>query len=64
MGGSVTLHVSDDGCGFDLGKVPPDCLGLSIIHERAQAVGAVMEIESEPGHGTDLTVTWDKMKDD
>jgi len=54
----VELRVSDDGRGFDPSSVPPDRLGLGIIHERAQAVGATVEIESEPGHGTQIIVVW------
>jgi signal transduction histidine kinase len=54
----VALQVEDDGRGFDPGCVPPDRLGLGIIRERAQAIGADLEIESQPGQGTRVTVTW------
>jgi GAF domain-containing protein len=54
------LHVSDDGCGFDPHSVPPDRLGLSIIRERAQAVGATVEIESRPRQGTRLVAVWEE----
>jgi two-component system nitrate/nitrite sensor histidine kinase NarX len=50
--------VGDDGCGFDLAQVPADRLGLGIIRERAQAIGATIEIESQPGQGTRVTVAW------
>jgi PAS domain S-box-containing protein len=56
----VELSVADDGCGFDAaaphhgGKG----LGLGIIRERAEAVGAALEISSEVGLGTRVTVTW------
>ena len=55
-GGCVELCVSDDGRGFDPVKVSPDHLGLGIIRERAQAVGATLEIASQPGHGTRVVV--------
>jgi ligand-binding sensor domain-containing protein/signal transduction histidine kinase len=58
-GGRVELRVSDDGRGFDPSAIPPDRLGLGIIRERAQAVGATLEIESRPGHGTRLIVVWE-----
>jgi signal transduction histidine kinase len=58
VGGSVELCVSDDGRGFDPDCVPPDCLGLGIIRERAQAVGAALTIESQPGAGTEIVVVW------
>jgi GAF domain-containing protein/HAMP domain-containing protein len=54
----ATLRVGDDGCGFDLAQVPADRLGLGIIRERAQAIGATIEIESQPGQGTRVTVAW------
>jgi signal transduction histidine kinase len=57
-GGLVTLDIRDDGRGFDLDAVPPDRLGLGIIRERAQAIGADLKIESEPGHGTTIAVVW------
>ena len=54
----VELCIGDDGCGFDPSRVPPDRLGLCIMRERAQAVGARLAIESEPGHGTQIAVVW------
>jgi signal transduction histidine kinase len=57
-GVSVELCISDDGCGFDPNNVPSDHLGLGIMHERAQDIGAVLEIKSEPGRGTRVMVVW------
>jgi len=54
----VELRVSDDGRGFDPSCVPPDRLGLGIIRERAQAIGAALTIESQPGRGTQVLVVW------
>jgi nitrate/nitrite-specific signal transduction histidine kinase len=54
----VELQVTDDGRGFDPANVPPDRLGLGIIRERAQAMGAALEIESKPAHGTRIRVVW------
>ena len=48
--------------GFDPGCVLPDRLGLGIMRERAQAIGATLTIESEPGHGTRVTVVWEEDK--
>jgi len=31
---------------------------LGIMQERAQAVGALLTIESQPGQGTQVTVQW------
>ncbi|MFP4439811.1 MAG: GAF domain-containing protein [Chloroflexaceae bacterium] len=54
----VMLHIGDDGRGFKLADTPPDSLGLSIMRERAEAIGADLRIESEPGEGTQVFVTW------
>jgi signal transduction histidine kinase len=57
-GGVVKLHIADDGQGFDVGNVPPDHLGVGIMRERAEAIGAELTIESEIGRGTQVSVTW------
>jgi len=54
----VELIVSDDGRGFDPACVPPDCLGLNIMRERAQAVVARFNVQSQPGAGTRVSATW------
>jgi GAF domain-containing protein/HAMP domain-containing protein len=56
--GAVKLCISDDGHGFDPTRIPPDRLGLGIIRERAQAIKATLEIESEPNSGTKIMVLW------
>jgi len=58
QGQGIKLRVSDDGCGFDPGNIPHDRLGLGILRERAQAIGATLEIESQPGLGTQIVVLW------
>jgi len=58
VGAIVELCISDNGRGFDPGCVPSDRLGLGIIRERAQAIGASVKIDSQPGHGTQVTVVW------
>ncbi len=54
----VVLEVCDNGCGFDLLSVPPNCLGLSIMRERAAAVGAALTIRSQMGKGTQVRAIW------
>ncbi len=54
----VELSVCDDGRGFTLSQVQPDRLGLGIMHERAQAIGATLTVESRPGRGTEVRVIW------
>jgi GAF domain-containing protein/ligand-binding sensor domain-containing protein len=54
----IEMAIDDDGRGFDPAEVPPECLGLGIIRERAQAIGARLEIDSRPGQGTRIRVVW------
>jgi signal transduction histidine kinase len=56
--GRATLAIRDDGQGFDVDNIPPGHLGLGIMRERAASIGARLEIESEPGLGTQVTVVW------
>jgi signal transduction histidine kinase len=54
----VALSVRDDGVGFDKAQVRPEQLGLSIMRERAQEIGADLSIQSRPGAGTQVRVLW------
>jgi signal transduction histidine kinase len=56
--GQVELCVRDDGLGFDQARLPPDNLGLDIMRERAEAIGAQLEIESQARQGTEVRVVW------
>lgn len=58
----VTLQVCDDGKGFEVPKSPAEFapsghFGLLGLHERAELIGADLEIRSSSGQGTCLTVT-------
>jgi two-component system nitrate/nitrite sensor histidine kinase NarX len=49
------IEVRDDGRGFDTGTSPADAenhVGLRIMKERAQRLGAWLEVSSGAGHGT------------
>jgi signal transduction histidine kinase len=56
--GYARLCISDDGRGFDPAAAQPGQLGLDIMRERAQAIGAELRIESQPGQGTHVLVEW------
>jgi PAS domain S-box-containing protein len=56
--GRPTLRIEDDGHGFDLSSIPAGHLGVGIMRERAEAVGATLVIESQPGRGTRVQVVW------
>jgi two-component system nitrate/nitrite sensor histidine kinase NarX len=55
------LLVEDDGVGFDVPNQrgrPGEHIGLSIMEERARRLGGQLRIESEPGEGTRVEVTY------
>jgi signal transduction histidine kinase len=50
------LLVSDDGVGFAPGSVGPGS-GLVNLRDRAESMGGRLELQSEPGRGTVITVS-------
>lgn len=51
--GMLGVEVSDDGRGFDPASRPSSTrLGITGMYERAQLLGAQLEIDSQPGGGT------------
>ena len=53
------VEVRDDGCGFAEDSVANDetHVGLRIMRERAQRIGATVEVASVPGSGTCVVLT-------
>jgi nitrate/nitrite-specific signal transduction histidine kinase len=51
----IELSIRDDGRGFDQDNVSPEHLGLGIMRERAERIGASVEVISEIGLGTQVT---------
>lgn len=62
QGLAVELCISDDGRGFDPSQISADHLGLDIMRERAEAIGATLTIESQVGQGTHVSVMWQDQK--
>lgn len=60
--GAIELHLCDDGCGFDPAHISPGRSGLSMMRERAEAVGAMLSIASQPGQGTEIIVRWTQVR--
>jgi signal transduction histidine kinase len=58
--GCVELRVGDNGRGFDPATVPATQLGLKIMRERAEAIGATLEVNTQPSKGTEITIRWAK----
>jgi signal transduction histidine kinase len=54
----VEMLIADDGQGYDPSQVPADHMGLGIMKERAQDVGVELEINSEIGKGTRVSLIW------
>jgi signal transduction histidine kinase len=56
----LTLQVEDDGCGFSVPQNPTmktmGGIGLLGIHDRIEAVGGRLSIQSNPGLGTTISV--------
>ena len=52
------FEVRDDGVGFaNLAQADENRVGLRIMAERAEKIGAALEVESAPGQGTSIVLT-------
>jgi nitrate/nitrite-specific signal transduction histidine kinase len=56
--GTFELEIADDGQGFDPSAIPAGHFGLAMMRERAQAVGATLQVRSQLGRGTRIVVAW------
>jgi PAS domain S-box-containing protein len=56
----LRFEVCDNGIGFDITSSKPTSLGLRIMRERAEAIGADLHISSTPGSGTCLELIWNE----
>ena len=57
---AIELLVKDNGQGFvlsDLEQAPPGYHGLTIIKERAEALGGTLLVNTSPGQGTEVKVS-------
>ncbi|MBP8000537.1 MAG: GAF domain-containing protein [Chloroflexi bacterium] len=57
----VAIHIHDNGRGFDREHIPPGHYGLSIMFQRAKAIGANLTVSSQPGEGTEIVIVWTGM---
>jgi len=60
--GNLRITVVDDGVGFDTSRISPGSkrnkgFGLFSIRERLHQIGGHIDIESEQGQGTQVTLT-------
>ena len=56
----LRFEVCDNGIGFDMTTSKPTSLGMRIMRERADAIGAELSISSAPGQGTCVELTWNE----
>jgi len=56
MDDEVSVDVRDDGCGFDAAADPAGGFGLRGMQSRAARMGGAVNIETEPGGGTAVSV--------
>jgi PAS domain S-box-containing protein len=55
----LELYIRDNGHGFVTSElVPSGHYGLGMMRERAEAIGAVLTVTSQPGQGTEIAVRW------
>ncbi len=54
--GALTLTITDNGVGFDP-DAPHPGIGLHSMRERAESIGGRLDIQSQPGLGTTVTMT-------
>ncbi len=62
--GCLMMEVRDNGQGFDTNQIPQeDRFGLRGMQERAEAVGAELEVRSQPSHGTSVMLKMERAND-
>jgi PAS domain S-box-containing protein len=54
---SFDLSIQDNGVGMDTEKTTGG-IGLEMMHERTESIGAMLEIISSPGAGTQIKMNW------
>ena len=62
VGNEIRIEVSDDGIGFDISIIGSNVdkgkgFGLFSIRERLETISGLLNIQSEPGNGTRVTLT-------
>ena len=58
--GQLQMIIRDDGVGFDLESLPEGRYGLQGIQERADLIQASLTINSAPGQGSTIEISWEQ----
>ncbi len=58
--GQVLIKMCDEGRGFDRARQAQagHCLGLQVMAERAESIGGTLAVESQPGRGTCVVLSF------
>ncbi len=56
------LTIRDDGKGISDANIPSNHLGMGIMQERALAISADLDIQSQANQGTTVSITWKQEK--
>jgi two-component system nitrate/nitrite sensor histidine kinase NarX len=56
----VHFQTCDNGIGFDTSASKHTSMGMRIMRERADTIGAHLRITSKPGAGTCVEMKWHK----
>ena len=60
--GALQVEVADDGEGMaPVAHIKERHLGILGMHERAQMIGAIVTVDSAPGHGTRVNFSWEAL---
>jgi nitrate/nitrite-specific signal transduction histidine kinase len=62
--GQMSLSIKDNGLGFEPDSIQPDHMGISIMRERADSIGACLSVESQVGQGTTVELDWRSARKD
>jgi nitrate/nitrite-specific signal transduction histidine kinase len=54
----LQMSIKDDGLGFEPDTISPDHLGIAIMRERANSIGACLKMETRLGQGTRVELDW------
>jgi signal transduction histidine kinase len=58
----VHMEIKDNGIGFEAACIKPTSLGLRIMRERAESIQAQLQVASQPGSGTTVSLDWHKRR--
>jgi PAS domain S-box-containing protein len=58
VGGEVRLSVADDGIGFDPANIPRGHIGIVGMRQRAEGIGAQLDVTTRLGAGTVVSAAW------